>query len=162
MRAFVAATVVAGTLGSAWAAAPEAGQAPEPTNQKPRSTTGATPARHWYQGPGRVAFTVGHLALEQEDWKTAKSKMAEALALDADQPQANVRTYGGWIKPYLPSYYLALARCRVDHCSENMVEVLTLIRDAGSELLKRHRADCQSQARCAAPTPAHQGSSDPP
>jgi hypothetical protein len=161
MRTLVAASVMAGTLmGPARASAPEAPPSPEPTTQKPRSTTGATPARHWYQGPGRLAFTVGHLALEQEDWKTAKSKMTEALALDPDQPEANVRTYGGWIKPYLPSYYLALARCRVDHCSENMDEVLTLIRDAGSDLLKRHRADCQNQARCAAQAP--QSSPDPP
>lgn len=154
MKSFMAGSIVAGSLlGLAWASTLQGADAPELATSKPQAQP-ATVARRWYQGPGLVAFQAGYLAWEQGDWKTTRSKMSEALKADEDQPEANVKTYGsGWISPYLPTYYLGLARCRMDHCAENVDEILKLIKDAGGRLAKRHQSDCQKQDRCPIATP---------
>jgi len=154
MRTFGPALIVAGTVaGLFWSSTLQGADTQDPAASKPEAPR-ATGARRWYQGPGLVAFQAGYLAWEQGDWKTTRSKMQEALTADADQPEANVKTYGsGWISPYLPTYYLGLARCKADHCSENVDEILRLIKDTGGRLARRHQSDCQKQDRCAVPPP---------
>jgi len=109
-------------------------------------------ARVWYRGDGLAAFRLGYRAWRLGDWQAAKSQMKEALLADPrDQPEANVRVWGaGWISPYVPSYYLCVARCRVDHCSEKPNEILRMIKDADRKLQDEYRRACDKQVECPA------------
>jgi hypothetical protein len=109
--------------------------------------------RHWYNGHGLTAFKDGYRAWAQSDWKTTTTEMRKARKADlrGDQPEANVKTGGaGWISPFVPSYYLAVARCRVDHCSENSDEILRLIKDADRALQDEYKRACEKQVECPA------------
>jgi hypothetical protein len=154
MRTFVAASLMAGTLmGLARASGPEAETTPQPAPASAPAPS-ATVARHWYSGKGLVPFNDGYRAWELGDWKTTRSKMSKALEEEADRPELQVRTGGsGWITPYIPTYYLGLARCRIDKCSEKVDEVLKLIKDADSRLRRRHQSDCEKQKECPIPAP---------
>lgn len=54
-------------------------------------------------------------AIESEDWSTALSSLESAIS-DNGQSQERVRMYGMRFIPYLPHYYLGLARYRLGDC----------------------------------------------
>lgn len=140
------AKVAAATLlGFVWAAAPLGSATSEPSTQELPAERPAAMQRA-YRGPGLSAFTVGHHAWELSDWETALSSMSEARAVDADQPEAQVRLPGVFMSPYIPKYYQSYAQCQLGQCHEfrrEMDDVLRLIKDAPSYLRNRYQKDCQ-------------------
>jgi hypothetical protein len=128
MSSFMAAWVLVGAL-----------SAPQPQASTP------TAARYWYSGGGLVPFRDGYRAWELGDWKTAEATMRKALEEEPDQPAGQVKTGGaGWITPYIPSYYLCLAQCRLGNRCENVDKVLDLIKDSDSQLLKWQKSACRT------------------
>jgi hypothetical protein len=112
----------------------------EPAAQSP------TVKERTYRGPGLKAFRAGHRAWELHDWKTAISRMSQALKADADQPEAQVRLPGVFLTPYIPKYYQSHAQCQLGNCAEvrrEMDEIIALIKDAPSYLKNRYTKDCQ-------------------
>lgn len=158
-------------LGLTCAAAPLGTSASEPTAQDPPEPRAEVTER-MYTGPGREAFEAGHFAWEQGDWNRVLSEMAQAIAKDPDQPEAQVRLTGMFFTPYIPKYYQSLAHCQLRHCSEarrDMDDVLRLIKDLPGYIRRQYQKDCQNKCPAAGPhafidslEPGPAGSSDPP
>jgi hypothetical protein len=141
----------AALLGVACAAAPLGSAASEPAAQDPPAPRAAV-AERMYRGPGLQAFRVGHRAWELKDWNKVLSDMAQAMAQDADQPEAQVRLSGVFWTPYIPKYYQSHAQCQLRHCTEarrDMDDVLRLIKDAPSYLRNKYQKDCQNKCPAA-------------
>lgn len=120
--------------------------------QEPEGGSAAT--GRFYRGPGERAFKDGHHAWELGDWKKAQARMTEALEADPDRPEALVKTGGSaWICPYIPTYYLSLARCKQNECLQpkDADEVLWLIKDASNHYRRRYVADCEKRCSPAKP-----------
>lgn len=124
--------------------APVSGAATDPAMQEPAAQS-PTVTERTYRGPGLKAFRAGHRAWELHDWKTAISRMSQALKADADQPEAQVRLPGVFLTPYIPKYYQSHAQCQLGNCAEvrrEMDEIIALIKDAPSYLKNRYTKDC--------------------
>jgi len=134
--------------GLVWAGLPRVSWAVEPTAAAGTATGSA--ARRFYTGPGLKAFLKGYRSWELGDWEATVRGMEEALAADGDHPEAQVRPRAVWFVPYIPSYYLLLARCKLDECGEaekDHQKVLNLIKDARDDIRSRFRSDCHEGCR---------------
>lgn len=103
-------------------------------------------SRRLYRGPGQQAFEEGFRAWELGQWDKAVLHMAEALKADPDQPEAQVRMRALWLIPYIPSYYLSLACCKLERCAEVQRDtdtILKLLKDARGYIRDRYASDCQ-------------------
>lgn len=109
----------------------------------------------------KKTYEEGLQAVEAEDW-TAVARLMESAIAEEPQENRRVRLYGMRFVPYLPHYYLGLARFRLGDCdgalaawrsSEEQGEVAAT-EEYGS--LQRLRATCgdrRSQEAPAAPGP---------
>lgn len=102
-------------------------------------------------------YSRGLEAVKSERWSDAERLMSAAVA--SNPKEGRVRLYGMHFEPYIPHYYLGLARFRVGDCSgalrawaisESQGVIVNLPEYAD---LQAQRAACQERMASAEPTP---------
>ena len=115
-----------------------------PGESAPDRQGGGAVAKRFYRGDGLPAFEKGYKAWELGHWEEAADLMTKALEEEADQPEAQVRVRSNWYTPYVPTFYLTLARCKLAKCGEagqDTDKILGLIKNA-PYLRKPHQSAC--------------------